>query len=290
MNQLKPQVLIVDDQNSIRRTMTVIVENWGCQAVAVDDGYHAIESVKNKDFDLVFLDIKMPGINGVQTFREIKKLKPDSLVVMMTGCEVQELIDLAVDEGAMSMLLKPFEPKQIVQVLHSVNETCPERIPTNIGGLTVDIQTQIDVLIEELSFARLAIRVPDNEMKALRLLAVAGPASERTPMLASFASSEGGMFYHNELQVRNDFNLQPTISDSDMASGFKSTIGMPIQSNSGRTLGTVFATSYEANYFNQDVVGRLHDLAGELANKMEAVSLAEAEFLDSRHRVGVPTF
>ncbi len=152
--------------------MTVIMETWGCLVVDVEDGYHAIESVKNDDFDLVFLAIKMPGINGVQAFREIKKLKPDSLVVVMTGCRVQELIDAAVDEGVISVVLKPFEPKQITQIVQAAHGLCPERLPSNIGAIAGQIQKILDGIVEVSPLARLTVRVPDNELKALRLLAV----------------------------------------------------------------------------------------------------------------------
>ena len=188
MNHLRPRILIVDDQNGIRRTMTGIIEDLGFQVVDVEDGYQAIDRVKNTRFDLVFLDIKMPGINGIQTFREIKKLRPDSLVVMMTGFDVAELINASFDEGAICIVYKPFEPEQIVNIIRSAHKSCLAKLPTNIGALAGEIQREIDGVITESPIARVTVRIPDGELRALRLLAVSGPAADHTQTLCSSAS------------------------------------------------------------------------------------------------------
>ena len=283
-----PRILVADDQKNIRRTMSVIMENWGCQVVDVEDGYHAIESVRNNDFDLVFLDIKMPGINGVQAFREIKKLKPDSLVVVMTGCRVQELIDAAVDEGAMSVVLKPFEPNQITKILRAVQDPCPERLPANIGRLAGRIQQQIDGIVRDHAFARVSVRIPDNGLNALRLLAVSGPASNDTQPLGSFTGLGGVAYTTNKIQVINDDGLQPMICESDIALGVKSALAAPIQSGSGRVLGSVSAFCYEADYFGHEVTDSFQVLARDFGDLMESTNLVEAEFLHELNRFRIP--
>lgn len=283
-----PRVLIVDDQINIRRTMTVIIENLGCQVVDVEDGYHAIENVKNDNFDLVFLDIKMPGINGVQTYREIKKIRPESLVVVMTGFDVQELIAAAVDEGVLSVVLKPFEPKQIVQILRTVLDPCPERLPSDIGALTTQIQQRLHGIIGDLPLARVAVRVPDNKLMGLRLLAVSGPESEHTQPLSSFAGLDGAAFYKNEVQIINDLRVHQLVPESDIALGIKSALAVPIRCGSDRILGSVAASCYEANYFDQEVVGKFRELASSFGDLMESTSPAEARVLHGLNRVGVP--
>lgn len=288
MDHPMPRILIADDQKSIRRTMTVIIETRGCQVVDVEDGYQAIESVRNNDFDLVFLDIKMPGINGVQTFREIKKLKPDSLVVVMTGCRVQELIDAAVDEGVMSVVLKPFEPKQIIQLVQAAHGLCPERLPSDIGALAGQIQQQIDGVVGDSPLARLTVRVPDNDLKALRTLAVSGPVSESTQPLASFTSMGGAAFYKNEVQIVNDEEINPLICESDIGLGIKSAVAVPIRTSSERVLGSVSASCYEHDYFGPGVIDKFWGLAREVGDLMESTSLAEAGFLHGLNRVRIP--
>ncbi|MFQ6122336.1 MAG: response regulator, partial [Dehalococcoidales bacterium] len=65
----KTNVLVVDDLQSIRLTLGGILEDEGYNVVTAENGYQAIEAVKKTHFDVIFMDIKMPGINGVQTFR-----------------------------------------------------------------------------------------------------------------------------------------------------------------------------------------------------------------------------
>jgi len=120
MTNNKPKVLVVDDQKSMRLTLAAILEDQGYDVTEVEDGYRAIEAVERVPFDLVFLDIKMPGINGVQTFREIQKINPKSVVVMMTGFAVEDLVKDALDEGAFSIIYKPFDMEGVIKLVESV--------------------------------------------------------------------------------------------------------------------------------------------------------------------------
>ena len=120
MTNNKPKVLVVDDQKSMRLTLAAILEDQGYDVTEVEDGYRAIEAVERVPFDLVFLDIKMPGINGVQTFREIKKISPKSVVVMMTGFAVEDLVKEALDEGAFSVIYKPFDMESVISLVETV--------------------------------------------------------------------------------------------------------------------------------------------------------------------------
>ncbi len=117
------KVLVVDDQRSIRLTLSAILESRGCDVTEVEDGYRAIDAAADGSFDLVLMDIKMPGINGVQTFREIKKTSPETLVVMMTGYAVQDLVDTALDEGALSIIYKPFEMEAVFKLVDSISKS-----------------------------------------------------------------------------------------------------------------------------------------------------------------------
>ena len=116
-NKLK--ILVVDDQRGIRLTLSAIIEHQGYEVTEAEDGYQAIEAVTNNAFDLVFLDIKMPGINGVQSFREIKKISPGSAVVMMTGFSVEDLVSEALEEGARTVIYKPFQVDKVLSLVES---------------------------------------------------------------------------------------------------------------------------------------------------------------------------
>lgn len=119
----KPKILVVDDMRSMRVTLSGIMEDQGYDVTEVEDGYQAIEAARKTAFELIFIDIKMPGINGVQTFREIKRINPGSVVVMMTGFAVEDLVREALQEGAFSVIYKPFEIEKIVELVESVLKT-----------------------------------------------------------------------------------------------------------------------------------------------------------------------
>ncbi len=120
MGNEKGKVLVVDDQRVLRLSLAGIIEDQWYEVTDVEDGYQAIEAVRESNYDLVFMDIKMPGINGVQAFREIKKINPDSVVVMMTGFAVEDLVKDALEEGAFTVVYKPFELERVITLIDSV--------------------------------------------------------------------------------------------------------------------------------------------------------------------------
>jgi len=113
----KTNVLVVDDLKSIRLTLGGILEDEGHNVVTVEDGYQAIEVVRETHFDVIFMDIKMPGINGVQTFREVKKIDPKAAVIMMTAYSVEDLVKEALEEGAYTIVYKPFDIDRIIAII-----------------------------------------------------------------------------------------------------------------------------------------------------------------------------
>jgi two-component system response regulator HydG len=116
----KTNILVVDDIRSMRVTLGVILEDKGHNVVMVENGYQAIEAVKKTLFDVIFIDIKMPGINGVQTFREIKKIDPKAVVIMMTAYSVEDLLKEALEEGAYATVYKPFDVDKIIAIIEEV--------------------------------------------------------------------------------------------------------------------------------------------------------------------------
>ncbi|HUU08283.1 MAG TPA: response regulator [Dehalococcoidales bacterium] len=119
-NNGKTSVLVVDDLRSIRLTLGGILEDEGHNVVTVEDGYQAIEAVKKVYFDAIFMDIKMPGINGVQTFREVKKIAPASAVIMMTAYSVEDLVKEALEEGAYAIIYKPFDIDKVISLIEKL--------------------------------------------------------------------------------------------------------------------------------------------------------------------------
>ncbi|MFA5315939.1 MAG: response regulator [Dehalococcoidales bacterium] len=116
----KTNILVVDDLRNIRITLGGILEDEGHHVVTVEDGYQTIEAVKKTHFDVIFMDIKLPGINGVQTFREVKKIDPETTVIMMTAYSVEDLIKEAMEEGAYAIIHKPFDIERILAIIQEL--------------------------------------------------------------------------------------------------------------------------------------------------------------------------
>jgi two-component system response regulator HydG len=110
-------ILVVDDLKSSRLTLGGILEDEGHNVVLAENGYQAIEAARRLPFDLVFMDIKMPGINGVQTFREVKKTNPNAVVIMMTAYSVEDLVREALEEGAYAVVYKPFDMEHVAGII-----------------------------------------------------------------------------------------------------------------------------------------------------------------------------
>jgi len=116
----KTNILVVDDLQSIRLTLGAILEDAGHHVVTVENGYEAIKVSRKTHFDTIFMDIKMPGIDGVQTFREVKKIDPKAAVIMMTGYSVEDLVKEALEEGAYAIVYKPFDIDRIIALIEEL--------------------------------------------------------------------------------------------------------------------------------------------------------------------------
>ncbi len=116
----KLKILVVDDEDSLRISLASILELEGYEVDMADDGFKAIELAKKKDFDIMFSDIRMPGITGTETFKEIKKIKPDIICVMMTAYALSDLIVDALNNGAFTCLSKPFEIDTVLATIKDI--------------------------------------------------------------------------------------------------------------------------------------------------------------------------
>ena len=116
-------ILIVDDNISLAKTLSFILKRKDYAVTTAKDGLEAIVMVKEKQFDIIFMDIKMPVMNGVETYKEIKKIDSQVVVIMMTAYSVGDLIQEALKEGAYGILYKPLD---IEKTLSIIDELCEE--------------------------------------------------------------------------------------------------------------------------------------------------------------------
>ncbi len=118
----KASILIVDDNDSLCRTMSFVLEQKGYVATTVGNGLDAIDKVRETPFDMIFMDIKMPLMDGVETYRRINKVRPGAVVVMMTAYAVEYLVREALQEGAYGIIYKPLDLDKVVALIERVRE------------------------------------------------------------------------------------------------------------------------------------------------------------------------
>lgn len=105
-----PSILIVDDEYAVQESMRVWFEKSGYTARGVSSGEEALHVLEDEPYDVVFLDIMMPGMNGLEVLRRIKEEFPTTLVVMMTAYASIESAVEAMKKGANDYLVKPLDP------------------------------------------------------------------------------------------------------------------------------------------------------------------------------------
>jgi excisionase family DNA binding protein len=113
------QILVVDDDESICSLFVDIFAGSIHTVKTVNDSREALESLKDQDFDLVFLDLRLPGMDGAELFRQIRLVKPDIPVTIMTGYQDSDLMMKALTYGPLGVIKKPFRGADILAVMNS---------------------------------------------------------------------------------------------------------------------------------------------------------------------------
>jgi excisionase family DNA binding protein len=117
--------LIVDDDPGIRQLMEDAVEGHGYKVVSVDCGEKALDELDRQRFDLIFLDLVLPQLSGVEVLRAIKERSKKSVVAVITGYGDDPVALEAMELGPMFFIRKPFKISQISEVLDAVMRPKP---------------------------------------------------------------------------------------------------------------------------------------------------------------------
>ncbi|MBM4055950.1 MAG: response regulator [Planctomycetes bacterium] len=117
------QILVVDDNKDFCMNCIDILESKGYSAVAVHDGLTAMEALRERSFDLALIDIKMPVMNGVDTYKMLKQIDPQLPVIMMSAYAVEELIGEALKTGAFAIFHKPLDFGKLFTTIEYTQET-----------------------------------------------------------------------------------------------------------------------------------------------------------------------
>ena len=137
MKNDKFRILVVDDEDSIRNRCVQLLQRKDYNVRGVNDGEQALFLITKDRFSLVFTDIRMPGLNGIDLLERIKEMSPDTEVVMITGYGTVENAVEAIKLGAYDYITKPFDMDRLLKVV--------EHVETKFS-----LKKEIDVLRNEL--------------------------------------------------------------------------------------------------------------------------------------------
>jgi CheY-like chemotaxis protein len=115
------RILIVDDDSAVRATIKLLLERAGHSVVAASDGRSGLAHFEADDFDLLFLDIFMPGMDGIETMRLVHQQRPLLPIIVISGNpnlseqgSAPDFLTMATKLGAVSSLQKPFRPAALL--------------------------------------------------------------------------------------------------------------------------------------------------------------------------------
>ena len=116
-------ILLVDDEKELVEIMYDLLTSEGYAVIIVNNGDDAIEAVKKKPFDIIFMDQKMRGLSGIETCKEIKKITPKTAVFLLSGIRQgleENLIKKAKEAGIQDFIAKPFRIDNILEIVEKV--------------------------------------------------------------------------------------------------------------------------------------------------------------------------
>ena len=119
---MRKSVLIVDDEAPIQYLLSKQLEQWGYVCAAVSSGQEALEKLASRQFDLMLLDVRMPGISGLEVLRQSRDDHPAMVVVMLSALMDVKVIAEAIAMGADDYIAKPCDPDDLNIRLRKAHE------------------------------------------------------------------------------------------------------------------------------------------------------------------------
>jgi two-component system response regulator (stage 0 sporulation protein F) len=121
--QAPAHILIIDDEPVIRELLFDVLSRKGYQVDTAEDGLKGLKKAESRKYDIVFTDIRMPGMNGVEVYKRLKVISPESRVIVMTGYGLEQMIQEALNLGAFADVRKPFDLKLIYSLVDQALES-----------------------------------------------------------------------------------------------------------------------------------------------------------------------
>jgi DNA-binding NtrC family response regulator len=112
---MSKKILVVDDEKHIRDSCIKLLQRKRFNAIGAGSGQEALDKIKGESFDLVLLDVRMPGIDGIEVLRRAKEIVPDLLVLILTGHGTIDTANEAMKLGAAGFIRKPIAIESLAE-------------------------------------------------------------------------------------------------------------------------------------------------------------------------------
>jgi two-component system, NtrC family, nitrogen regulation response regulator NtrX len=206
---MSKQVLIIDDEASIRQSLGAALKDEGYKTEAAASGREGLDLLKSEKFDVVFLDIWMPEMDGMEVLKQIKTEWPDQMVIMMSGHGNIETAVKAVKNGAFDFVEKPLSLERILVLLQNAsnvqdlareNTALRRQLQKNriLVGESAPLKA-IQALIKRVAPTTGSVLITGENGTGKELVAHSLHALSRSPALLSFVAENsiwltGGLY------------------------------------------------------------------------------------------------
>ncbi|AEG14159.1 response regulator receiver protein [Desulfofundulus kuznetsovii DSM 6115] len=113
-------VLIVDDQPGVRYLLDILIREFGHRVHTAENGLVAIEKVRQIHPDVIFMDVRMPLMDGLEALRRIRRIAPDTIVIIMTAYISEQTKEQALKNGALCCMSKPFDIEKVKALIQDL--------------------------------------------------------------------------------------------------------------------------------------------------------------------------
>ena len=153
--------LVVDDEPDMRRTLVDILQDEGYDVDAAGNGTDAVAMCAEQSYDVVLMDVRMPGLNGVEAFRKIRRHQEGVRVILMSAYVMEDLKRQALEEGVIAYLEKPLNVEKVILLIEEAAETAIL--------VVADDDATVDTLCSTLKDNRFHVTVASSPHEALEL-------------------------------------------------------------------------------------------------------------------------
>ncbi|MDA3788500.1 MAG: response regulator [Desulfobacula sp.] len=158
----RPRVLVVDDEVRIQKACQRLLTEEGCDVEVAGNGIKGLKMIEEKHFDIILLDLMMPGMSGLDVLTDVKSRHPDTVVIIITGYATLEHSIETMKKGAFDFLSKPFSPQELRIVISKAIEFIRtlQDITTEKSRMRVMINTLRDGVLTTDNQKRIALANP----------------------------------------------------------------------------------------------------------------------------------